>query len=71
MEGKPWLDKLKSESYKDAIPEFKEALATIGKTQGWALSDMKARFLNDLFDKLLFDDVEDLKADIRVGNGKT
>ena len=39
------------------IAEFKETLRAIGREQGWSLADLKARFSNDLFDKLLFDDV--------------
>ena len=34
MNGKPWLERLKNDDYKDAIPEFKQALSAIGKTQG-------------------------------------
>lgn len=69
MDGKPWLEKLKNEDYKEAIPEFKQALSAIGKTQGWTLSDLKARFSNDLFDQLLFDDVSVAHETKKVGNG--
>lgn len=70
MDGRPWLEKLKNETYKDAIPEFKQALAAIGKTQGWTLYDLKARFSNDLFDQMLFDDIQSEKPDAKVGNGE-
>lgn len=70
MDGKPWLDRLKNEDYKDAIAEFKQALSAIGKTQGWTLSDLKSRFSNDLFDQLLFDDTEGAQAAAKAGNGQ-
>jgi hypothetical protein len=42
--------------FADSITEFKNTLAAIGKEQGWTLTDLKARFSNDLFDKLIFDE---------------
>jgi hypothetical protein len=57
VDGRPWREVLKSETYKDDIVEFKATLAAIGKEHGWTLSDLKKRFSNDLFDWLYFDDV--------------
>ncbi|KXS94449.1 hypothetical protein AC578_5189 [Pseudocercospora eumusae] len=57
VDGKPWFDKLKNEDYRDEIAEFKRILASVGKKHGWTLEDLKARFSNDLFDRLVFDDV--------------
>lgn len=34
IDGKPWLEKLNNEGYKDAIVEFTRALSAIGKIQG-------------------------------------
>jgi hypothetical protein len=54
VDGKPWVDKLRDEDSKDAIVEFKETLSAIGSAQGWKLEDLRARFSNDLFNRLLF-----------------
>jgi hypothetical protein len=54
VHAKPWVDKLRDEDSKDAIVEFKETLSAIGNAQGWKLEDIKARFSNDLFNRLLF-----------------
>lgn len=43
-------------SYKDEIKEFKAVLSKIGGQHGWTLSDIKDRFSNDLYDRLIFDD---------------
>ena len=45
---------LRTISYKDAIPEFKETLATIGNEHGWTLKDIQARFSNELWDKIVY-----------------
>jgi hypothetical protein len=45
---------LRTVSYKDAIPSFKATLAEIGKEQGWGLEDIRARFSNDLWDKMIY-----------------
>ena len=58
MDGRPWLEKLKHEDYKDQIVQFKEVLAKIGNAHGWTLGDLKSRFSNDLFDELIFDNVK-------------
>ena len=70
VDGKPWLDKVKKEDYKDVIPEFKQALSDIGKKQGWTLSDLKSRFSNNLFNELLFEDVEVAHGGVQTENGK-
>lgn len=57
IDGKPWLDVAKHD-FRDAISEFKDTLGAIGKEQGWTLADLKARFSNDLFDKLIFDEAK-------------
>lgn len=45
---------LKTVSYREAIPTFKEVMATIGKEHGWTLEDVKARFSNHLWDEMIF-----------------
>jgi hypothetical protein len=51
------IDYLKNEAYREDIIEFKDILRKIGIAHQWTLSDIKARFSNELFDKLFFDDV--------------
>jgi hypothetical protein len=41
-------------AYKDAIPKFKDVLSDIGKTQGWTLAEIQARFSNKTWDKIIF-----------------
>lgn len=57
VDGKPWREKLKHESYKAEIAEFKGLLAAIGKKHGWTLADIKKMFSNELLDYLYLDDV--------------
>ncbi|KAI0751748.1 hypothetical protein C8Q80DRAFT_1098607 [Daedaleopsis nitida] len=52
MEARKYL---KEVAYKEQIPAFREALAEIGKGQGWGLADLKGRFSNELWDELVFD----------------
>ncbi|KAK8034257.1 hypothetical protein PG993_009252 [Apiospora rasikravindrae] len=47
---------LKTVAYKDQIPKFREALAEIGKGQGWTLEELKNRFSNELWDELIFEE---------------
>lgn len=54
MRGKPALEYLKTEAYKDQIPKFKATLAEIGKTQGWELGDIQKRFSNEMWDYLIY-----------------
>jgi len=52
--GLPARQFLKTVAYKDQIPQFKTVLADIGKSQGWSLDDLKARFSNELWDEIVF-----------------
>lgn len=54
LRGKPAREYLRTEAYKDVIPEFKATLAEIGKGQGWELDDIKERFSNELWDYLVY-----------------
>ena len=54
MRGMPAREFLREVAYKDAIPEFKETLASIGELQGWGLKDIKERFSNELWDYLVY-----------------
>ncbi|KAM0542978.1 hypothetical protein ACHAPJ_012535 [Fusarium lateritium] len=56
VDGKPWIERLKSVDYKDERQEFLQTLAAIGKEANWSLRDLQARFSNDLFDKFFFDE---------------
>ena len=55
--GVPWPEKLKAETYKDEIVEFKTILQAIGKEHGWTLEELKRRFSNDFFDEFYFEGV--------------
>ncbi|KAF2478349.1 uncharacterized protein BDR25DRAFT_330802 [Lindgomyces ingoldianus] len=46
---------LKEVAYKDQIPEFKNALEEIGKQHGWTLAQLKNRYSNELWDKMIFE----------------
>jgi hypothetical protein len=54
MRGKPALQYLKEDAYKDAIPKFKATLSDIGKHQGWDLTDLQKRFSNPLWDYMIY-----------------
>lgn len=54
MRGKPALQYLKEDAYKDAIPKFKATLADIGKHQGWDLNDLQKRFSNEMWDYMIY-----------------
>jgi len=54
IRGLPARKYLKTVAYKDQIPQFKAVLADIGKSQGWGLDDLKARFSNELWDEMVF-----------------
>lgn len=58
VDGRPWLEKLKHETYKDDIPEFKALLTRIGAMHGWTLADVKKVFSNDFLDWFYLDDVQ-------------
>jgi hypothetical protein len=57
VDGQPWPEKLKDESYKEEIKEFKSVLAAIGKEHNWTREDLKHRFSNEFFDYFYFDDI--------------
>ena len=50
----PIEEYLRTVSYKDAIAEFKETLAEIGNVQGWGLKDIRDRFSNEMWDKMIY-----------------
>lgn len=54
LKGVDASDYLRNVAYKDQIREFKSVLTGIGKTQNWTLSDLKDRFSNPLWDRILF-----------------
>lgn len=58
VNGKPWREVLKNDSYKAEIIEFKQLLTAIGKKQQWTLGDLKRTFSNEALDYLFFDDIE-------------
>jgi hypothetical protein len=54
MRGKPALQYLKEDAYKDAIPKFKATLSDIGRLQGWDLNDLQKRFSNEMWDYMIY-----------------
>ena len=58
VQGVPWAEKLKSESYKAEIAEFVRVLAEMGGESGWTLADVQRRFSNGFLDWLVFDGVK-------------
>ena len=59
VDGKPFVDYLKNDGYKQEIRQFNEVLAKIGKKHGWTRQEAKKMFSNELFDKLFFDDLKE------------
>lgn len=57
VDGKPWVEKLKNEIYKNEIAEFKGLMAMIAKRHGWTLAHLKKTFSNEVLDYLYLDDV--------------
>lgn len=57
VDGEPWEKKLKQDSYRKEILEFKEVLTAIGTEHGWTLKDLKRMFSNDFFDEMFLDDI--------------
>ena len=55
VNGKPWKHHLKTVSYKDQIPVFKDRLAEVGVGQGWTVEDAQARFSNPMLDYIIFE----------------
>ena len=56
MRGKPIIEHLKHEAYKDQIPKFKAGLAAIASAGGYGLAEIRSRFANPLLEKI-FEDV--------------
>jgi hypothetical protein len=52
IRGMDVTDYLKNIAYKDQLPEFKNVLTAIAKSQGFTLSDMQERFSNPLIDNI-------------------
>lgn len=57
VNGRPWVEKLKNEDYKEEGKEFVQILCAIEHDAGWTMAELKQRFSNDLFDNFFFDDV--------------
>lgn len=55
VNGRPWVEKMKEEDYKEEVGEFRKVLEEIGKKDGWTLEGIKSRFSNDFFDSFFFD----------------
>lgn len=55
FKGKEARTYLKEVAYKDQIPEFRSRLETIGLEQGWTLAQLRQRYSNDLWDKMIYD----------------
>ncbi|KAI6093505.1 hypothetical protein F4821DRAFT_953 [Hypoxylon rubiginosum] len=53
VRGRPMIEYMK-ESYRDAIPEFRETMGQIARKQGWSLEEARKRFSNELFDEIFF-----------------
>ena len=45
---------LHDHSYKDAITDFKNTLTDIGRSYGWGLKELQARFSNELWDQIIY-----------------
>jgi hypothetical protein len=56
MRGRPILEHLKHEAYKDQIPKFKAGLENIAAEGGYGLAEIRARFANPLLEEI-FEDV--------------
>ncbi|KAH9903848.1 hypothetical protein F4778DRAFT_781225 [Xylariomycetidae sp. FL2044] len=56
MGGVDAREYLRTVAYKEQIPKFRGALAKIGDAQGWGLEDLRARFSNELWDKMIFEE---------------
>lgn len=46
---------MKEVAFVDQIPEFRDALAEIGKRHGWTLDEVQKRYSNKLWDELVFE----------------
>jgi len=57
VDGKPFLEYLKTNCYKDEIPQFNDIVTKIGNKHGWTRGDLKRMFSNELLDDLFFSDI--------------
>ncbi|KAF1344959.1 hypothetical protein BDV97DRAFT_407622 [Delphinella strobiligena] len=55
LKGVDAREYLKHTAYEDQIPEFRRVLGEIGQTQDWSLEDLKKRFSNELWDKMIYE----------------
>jgi hypothetical protein len=55
MHGLDAREYLKTVACKDQIAEFKTLLGKIGEKHGWKLEEIKNRFSNELWDKMIFE----------------
>ncbi|KAL0931490.1 uncharacterized protein CTRU02_214225 [Colletotrichum truncatum] len=62
VNGKPWIEKMKNEDYKDEIQEFLTVMSEVGKEAGWTLDDLQNRFSNNLFNDVFFDGISQRKT---------
>lgn len=46
---------LKEHAFKEQVKSFKEISGEIGAEQGWTVEEMRKRFSNELFDKMIFE----------------
>ncbi|KAM5353643.1 hypothetical protein ACJ41O_000293 [Fusarium nematophilum] len=58
VDGRPWIEKLKREVYREEIAEFRGLMGKIGEKHGWTLADVKRIFSNEVLDYLYLDGVE-------------
>ncbi|SMR44975.1 unnamed protein product [Zymoseptoria tritici ST99CH_1A5] len=52
MEARKYM---KEVAFKDQIPDFRATLADIGQKQGWTLEQLKGRYSNEMWDKIVFE----------------
>ncbi|KAI9159147.1 putative xylitol oxidase [Paramyrothecium foliicola] len=62
VDGKPWIERLKLEDYKQERELFLSTLQEIGEQANWTLGDLQARFSNDLFDQFFFESLKENDA---------
>lgn len=67
VDGKPWIKKLRDETFKNEIGEFQDLMTAIGKKHGWTLSDIKRTFSNDVLDDLFLVGVPVSQSQIEKG----
>ena len=57
VDGKPWAQVLRDETYKEEIKEFNGVMDKIGKQHGWTRQDLRERFANDFLEWFYFSDL--------------